>query len=377
MSVAINQKNLALLPKDISIPDYDRSKLRPGFVHFGVGNFHRAHMAIYLDRLFARAEAHDWAIVGAGLRPSNAGMREKLKAQDWLTTVVELAPFALTARVTCAMIDFVPIDPEPVLAVLVDPRIRIVTLTVTEGGYYIDAATGGLAVDDPENKADAANPADPRTVFGMMIKALAMRKAAGCAPFAVLSCDNLPGNGHLTRQTVVSLARLSDPALADWIAANVPFPNAMVDCIVPMTTERERKLVEERFGVTDAAPVVCEPFRQRVIEDNFPSGRPPLERGRRRVRRGRHRLRAASPSGTDPRSPGGPVARRHRRHDGGGMHAVDADAMLPELQRRGAGDVVKPCLGSIVGDMSGQGDEGRLTRDVDDRATLAEPDHRG
>lgn len=277
MSVAINQNNLALLPKDISIPDYDRSKLTPGFLHFGVGNFHRAHMAIYLDRLFARGEGHDWAIVGSGIRPANADMREKLGAQDWLTTVVELDPTVLTARVACSMIDFLPIGAEPILAALVDPRIRIVTLTVTEGGYYIDAATGGIAVDNPEIKADAANPEAPRTIFGLMIKALKARRAAGVAPFAVLSCDNLPGNGNLTRQTVVSLARLSDPTFADWIAADVAFPNCMVDCITPATAERERKLVEERFGIVDAAPVVCETFRQWVIEDKFPSGRPPLE----------------------------------------------------------------------------------------------------
>lgn len=278
MSVAINQKNLAVLPRDIAIPDYDRAKLTPGFLHFGVGNFHRAHMAVYLDRLFAQGEAHDWAIVGAGVRPANAEMREKLAAQDWLTTVVELDPEALTARAVCSMIDFLPIDPEPILAALTDPAIRIVSLTVTEGGYYIDAATGGLALTHPEIQADAANPDTPRTAFGLMIKALRERRAAGTAPFAVLSCDNLPGNGHLTRQTVVSLARLVDPAFADWIATNVAFPNCMVDCITPATTERELRLVEERFGVTDSAPVVCEPFRQWVIEDNFPGGRPPLEK---------------------------------------------------------------------------------------------------
>ncbi len=278
VSVAINQKNLAVLPRDIAIPDYDRTKLTPGFLHFGVGNFHRAHMAIYLDRLFAQGEAHDWAIIGAGVRPANAEMREKLAAQDWLTTVVELDPAALTARVACSMIDFLPVDPEPILATLVDPRIRVVTLTVTEGGYYIDAATGGLAVSHPEIEADAATPDTPLTVFGLMIKALRERRASGTAPFAVLSCDNLPGNGHLTKQTVVALAKLSDPDFADWIAANVAFPNCMVDCITPATTARELGLVEDRFGVADAAPVVCEPFRQWVIEDSFPSGRPPLEK---------------------------------------------------------------------------------------------------
>jgi mannitol 2-dehydrogenase len=161
---------------------------------------------------------------------------------------------------------------------MTDPRIRIVSLTVTEGGYYIDGATGKLAVGNQEIRADAANPRTPKTFFGMIIKALAARRAAGVPNFAVLSCDNLPGNGDLTRACVTGLARLSDPGLADWIATEVAFPNSMVDCITPATTDRERNLVKEQFGLDDAVPVVCEPFRQWVIEDHFPSGRPPLER---------------------------------------------------------------------------------------------------
>lgn len=277
MSIALNQKNLARLPAEIKVPAYDRSKLTPGILHVGLGNFHRAHMAIYMDELFARDEAMDWAIIGAGVRPANVEMREKMQAQDWLTTVVELDPAALTARIACSMIDYLPIDPVAIFDKLCDPQIRIVSLTVTEGGYYIDAATGGLAVSHPEIQADAKNPGAPRTIFGVMIKALAYRRAAGIQAFTVLSCDNLPGNGDLTRQTMADLARMSDPALADWIAANVAFPNSMVDCITPATTDRERKLVQDRFGVTDAVPVVCEPFRQWVIEDHFPAGRPPLE----------------------------------------------------------------------------------------------------
>ncbi|GLS22383.1 mannitol 2-dehydrogenase [Labrys miyagiensis] len=234
-------------------------------------------MAIYLDKLFATGHGLDWGIVGAGVLAANVTMRENLRVQDWLTTVVELDPTALTARVACSMIDFLPIDLAAIMAALVDPRIRIVSLTITEGGYYLDAATGGLAVDHPEIRADAENPEAPKTIFGLMIKALAARKAAGIPPFSVLSCDNLPGNGNLTRQTVTTLARLSDPVIADWIEADVAFPNSMVDCITPATTVRERTLVEERFGVVDLAPVVCEPFRQWVIEDRFPSGRPALE----------------------------------------------------------------------------------------------------
>lgn len=277
MAIALNQKNLDLLPDAVARPGYDRAALTPGILHVGLGNFHRAHMAVYMDRLFAMGLDMDWAILGSGLRPANAVMREDLRSQDWMSTVTDLEPGALSLRVVGSMIGFVPVDPVAITAALADPAVRIVSLTVTEGGYFIDAATGGLDLAHPDIIADAADPDSPRTLFGMMILALRRRRAAGVAPFTVLSCDNLPGNGHLTRQTVTALARRSDPDFADWIAGNVAFPNCMVDCITPATSERERALVAGRFGIADKAPVTCEPFRQWVIEDHFPAGRPALE----------------------------------------------------------------------------------------------------
>jgi mannitol 2-dehydrogenase len=156
------------------------------------------------------------------------------------------------------------------------PDIRIVSLTVTEGGYFLDA-NGQFDADHPAIRADAATPATPRTVFGMMLAALRQRRAAGLAPFTVMCCDNIPHNGAVTRATLTGLARLSDPALADWIAAEVAFPNAMVDRITPATTDRERAALARDFGVADAWPVFCEDFTQWVLEDHFPQGRPPLE----------------------------------------------------------------------------------------------------
>lgn len=277
MSIALNAKNLGLLPQEVRTPAYERSRLSPGIVHVGVGNFHRAHMAHYLDRLFSAGRSEDWAIVGAGVQPTNAAMRERLAAQDWLTTVVELDPKQLSARVVGSMINFLPVEPNAIVEALTDPSIRIVSLTVTEGGYFIDSARGGLDVAHPSIAADAANPDAPITIFGVMAKALARRRSKGDSPFTVLSCDNLPGNGNLTRQTLVGLAGMSDLGLANWIDANVAFPNSMVDCITPMTSDRERTMVRERFGVIDQVPVVCEPFRQWVIEDHFSAGRPALE----------------------------------------------------------------------------------------------------
>jgi mannitol 2-dehydrogenase len=277
MSIALNEQNLDLLPGNIARPAYDRALLTGGIVHVGIGNFHRAHMAVYLDQLFARGKSHEWAIIGAGVRDADNAMRDRLQPQDWLYTVTDLDPGALRVRVVGSMVDFLPIDPQAILTALTNPAVRIVTLTVTEGGYYIDAATGGLAANHPDIVADAAAPQAPKTIFGLVIRALRLRNEAGIAPFTVLSCDNLPGNGHLTRETVTGLAQLSDEGFAEWIGATVAFPNAMVDCITPATSDRERALIEERFGIADHAPVICEPFRQWVIEDHFPSGRPALE----------------------------------------------------------------------------------------------------
>lgn len=277
MTITLTQDALANLPNGVQAPDYDRNSLSPGIVHIGVGNFHRAHQAVYLDRLFAKGLDHDWALVGAGVKSYDQAMRDKLQAQDWLTTVVELDPTGFSARAIGSMIDFVEIDPEALIATLVKPEIRIVSLTITEGGYYVDAKTGGFDKTHPEIRADIENPGAPKTVFGILITALGLRKDAGLPPFTVLSCDNLPENGHIASQTVVGLAREMTPDLAGWIESNVAFPNSMVDCITPATSEREKAMVREKFGIDDKAPVACEPFRQWVMEDNFPLGRPRLE----------------------------------------------------------------------------------------------------
>lgn len=277
MATKLAQSTLAELADDVSRPSYDRRLLRAGILHVGVGNFHRAHLGWYLDQLFEKGEGHDWALIGAGVRSTDQAMREKLLAQDGLTTVVELAPEALSARVTGAMIDFLPVDPVAVIDGMSDPKIRIVSLTITEGGYYVDAKTDGFDAAHPDMQHDAAQPDAPRSVFGIILAALRRRRDAELAPFTVMSCDNLPENGHVCSQTLIGLAQLSDHAFAQWVREHVAFPNSMVDCITPATSDRERDLVRDQFGIIDAVPVVCEPFRQWVLEDNFPQGRPALE----------------------------------------------------------------------------------------------------
>lgn len=264
---------------NVAHPGYNRHLLTPGIVHIGVGNFHRAHLAVYLDDLMAMGLAHDWAIIGAGVRDADGAMREALKEQGYLSTVIELDPSGKRARRVGSMIDFVEVEKSngPLIAAMSRPEIRIVSLTVTEGGYFIDPDTGLFDANDAEIRHDGAHPAVPRTAFGAMIAALRNRREAGIMPFTIMSCDNLPGNGQVTRNAVVGLAMLSDPEFAAWIERNVAFPNAMVDRITPATGDRERRLALE-FGIEDRVPVTCEPFRQWVIEDEFPAGRPPFEK---------------------------------------------------------------------------------------------------
>ena len=277
--IPLSDATLADLPDGIARPTYDRSALTPGIVHIGLGNFHRAHQAWYTHRLMQQGLAQDWAILGAGVRAYDAAMRDRLIAQDCLTTLIELAPDRRAAEVTGAMIGYLPIEEgnAALIRAMADPAIRIVALTVTEGGYFINPVTGGL--DDAQSDIihDAANPATPRTAFGAMVAALRLRWRAGHGAFTGLSCDNLRGNGAILRQTVVGLARLSDPALADWIEAEAAFPNSMVDCIVPATGAAELALVRE-MGIEDAVPVTHENFRQWVIEDDFCAGRPDWDR---------------------------------------------------------------------------------------------------
>ncbi|MGJ8547555.1 MAG: mannitol dehydrogenase family protein [Sulfitobacter sp.] len=270
--------NATLSKLSVPHPTYDRAALTPGIVHIGVGNFHRAHLAWYLHRLMQQGQAGDWAIIGAGLRPYDAAMRDRLIAQDCLTTLIQLDPGGISAEVTGPMIDYLPIAPDnaPLIAAMADPAIRIVSLTVTESGYYIDPVTKQFDAAHPDLNHDAVYPDTPRSGFGAIIAALKLRRDSGAGPFTLLSCDNLQGNGHILRQTTVSLARMSDPALADWIDANVSFPCSMVDSIAPATGLKERALAHE-FGIDDPAVVTHEAFRQWVIEDDFCAGRPAWE----------------------------------------------------------------------------------------------------
>ncbi|MGN0094896.1 MAG: mannitol dehydrogenase family protein [Corynebacterium sp.] len=267
-----------------AVPSYDRSQVSPGIVHIGVGGFHRAHQAMYLDRLMNQGRAMDWGIIGLGVMPSDVRMRDALAGQDHLYTLTTKAPDDTEdARIIGSIIDYVfaPDDPAAAVAMLTDPQIRIVSLTVTEGGYNIDHVTGSF-VEDSEHIAHdraalrAGDYASLRTFFGLVTAALSERRRAGNAPFTIMSCDNIQGNGDVARATFVAFARSVDAGLGRWVDDAVAFPNSMVDRITPETTEADRSDVATR-GYTDAWPVVSEDFTQWVLEDNFTAGRPRYE----------------------------------------------------------------------------------------------------
>ncbi|TPW28155.1 mannitol dehydrogenase family protein [Pararhizobium mangrovi] len=279
MSTKLSLANLPQIAETVAVPQYARDDLSAGIVHFGVGNFHRAHQAVYLDDLFNTGADHDWALIGAGVLPSDEAMRKRLEGQDWLSTVVEQDNNRSDARVTGSMIGMMtPNDKPAIVEKLADPTIRIVSLTITEGGYYVNPSTGVFDPTYDAIAADGANPDEPQTVFGLIVAGLKARRDAGTRPFTVMSCDNIPGNGEVARDAVAGLAELSDAELGTWIRENVAFPNAMVDRITPATGDREISIAREDFGIDDAFPVFCEEFRQWVLEDHFPAGRPAFEK---------------------------------------------------------------------------------------------------
>ncbi len=282
MATSLNQRTLSTLR--VPAPGYDRSAVRTGIVHFGVGGFHRAHQAMYLDSLMNAGQALEWGICGVGVLPGDRRMHEALRGQDRLYTLVVKHPDGrLEPRVIGSIVEhlYAPDDLEAVVARMADPGTRIVSLTVTEGGYHVHPVTGDFDDRDEDIRHDLHEPGEPpRTMFGFVTAALRRRRADGTGPFTVMSCDNIQGNGDVAHKMITAFARLQDPGLAGWIEREVPFPNSMVDRITPVTSDDDRALLSTRFGVDDAWPVVCEPFTQWVLEDRFAgggAGRPPLD----------------------------------------------------------------------------------------------------
>lgn len=276
----LNNQNLTQLGASIALPAYAPRATRQGIAHIGVGGFHRAHQAFYTDALMNKGVGLDWSICGIGLRPEDRAVRDALAGQDYLYTLYELGDTPDTETRIIASISGMLLAEDDIQALidkLASPEIRIVSLTITEGGYCIDDSTGEFMSHLPLIEHDLANPNTPRTVFGLLCAALNKRRAASIPAFTVMSCDNLPHNGAVARKALLAFAAQLDAALHDWIAEHVSFPNAMVDRITPMTSTAHRLKLADEKGIDDAWPVVCEPFVQWVLEDKFVNGRPAWE----------------------------------------------------------------------------------------------------
>ena len=271
----LSEAALAGLPDAVERPRYDRGVVTPGIVHLGIGAFHRAHMAAYVDSLLA-AEP-DWGIIGASLRRPDT--RDALAPQDFLYTLAVRDAAGTRCRIIGSLLDVIDAneDREALLTLMADAATRIVSLTVTEKGYCHDPATGALDVNHPDIRHDLDRPDMPVSAPGMLVEALARRKAEGIAPFTVMSCDNLPANGRTVRRILIAFARLRDSALADWLEEGLACPSTMVDRIVPATTDADRAEISGLTGLEDSWPIVTEPFTQWVIEDHFPLGRPAFD----------------------------------------------------------------------------------------------------
>lgn len=282
-AISLNEDTLAQMSERVRAPRYSRKRITTGIVHFGVGGFHRAHQALYLDRylekeILEKGESQ-WGICGVGLLKYDQKMRDVLRSQDCLYTLVERSVEKDTARVIGSIAEylFAPDEPQAVIDKLASDEVKIVTLTITEGGYFVIEGTGEFDEQHPTIQHDLQHLDCPIGVYGFLAAALKRRRENELPPFTVLSCDNVQGNGSIVRKMLLSFVRLVDEDLARWIEENGAFPNSMVDRITPATTAADVEMVSEQFGVKDSWPVVAEPFLQWVVEDTFCLGRPQWE----------------------------------------------------------------------------------------------------
>jgi fructuronate reductase len=264
---------IAELPKDVVLPNYDRSQLKPGIVHLGIGAFHRAHQAFYTEAVLNKFGGN-WGIIGSSLR--SPAVRDQLVPQDCLYTLVERSGEGEKLQLIGAVLDTLvgPENPAALVAQMADTTIKIVSLTVTEKGYCHDPASGNLNLNHPDIIHDLEHLDKPVSAIGFLVAALKQRFEKQQKAFTLLSCDNLPNNGEVLEKVVVQFAEKISTELAQWIKTHATFPCTMIDRIVPATTDDDRRDIEQRLNLRDEAMVVCEPFSQWVVEDKFADGRP-------------------------------------------------------------------------------------------------------
>ena len=276
----LKQQHLEQIGSRMPVPTYNRTDNKTGIVHIGVGGFHRAHQAYYLHQLRQLGEASEWNICGIGIREGDQKLHDILKTQDNLYTLLIKHPNGkIEPKVIGSIVDFEmgTANPESVIARMADPDTRIVSLTITEGGYNFNPTTGDFNFDNLDIQHELRHPNDPITVYGFLTAALKRRRDNGLPAFTILSCDNIEHNGDMARKMLLTFAEAQDMGLAEWIAQEVCFPNSMVDRITPVTMNADIETLAQTYGVLDAWPVTCEPFIQWVIEDNFSNGRPEFE----------------------------------------------------------------------------------------------------
>lgn len=273
----LDSANVSSVPASIAVPCYDREKINAGIAHLGLGAFHRGHQAWYTDKVLNIAP-DDWGIIGCSLRSTTA--RDQLQPQDCLYTVIEVSGagenYNIVGAIKSAIVG--PEDPSALIEALAQESIKIVTLTITEKGYCYDPATGSLNLSHPDIRHDLENSAAPVSAPGFLVAALLRRKERGLPGFTLLSCDNLPDNGHVLRTVVQDLAARVQADLPEWIEQNARFPCSMVDRIVPATTDKDKDNLAVSLGCRDEGAVVAEPFSQWVVEDDFIRGRPRWEK---------------------------------------------------------------------------------------------------
>ena len=280
-SLKLNAQNLSQFADRVAVPKYDRSSVKAGIVHIGIGGFHRSHQAYYIHQLLEKYNALDWGICGVGLREADRTIYNILKKQDYLYTLIVQHPKGnVESEVIGSLNNFLlAVDtPNLVIEKMAHPDTKIVSLTITEGGYNFNSTTGLFNFENPDVQHELQYPNEPKTVYGFITAALRKRQANGLPPFTVLSCDNIQHNGDMARKMFLAFAKKQDPELAKWMEEKVCFPNSMVDRITPVTTTADIEYLQKKHNLNDEWPVVCEPFIQWVVEDNFSNGRPSLEK---------------------------------------------------------------------------------------------------
>lgn len=280
-SIALKQENLSRLASITEVPSYDRTKVTASIVHVGIGGFHRAHQAYYTDELLAYKENHNWGICGVGIREGDLKTHNVLKNQDCLYTLIVKHPDGkIEPRIIGSITDFLlGVDNSAaVIDRMAHPDTKIVSLTITEGGYNFIVSTGKFDFNNTDIQHELEHPENPKTIYGFLTASLKKRRDAGLPAFTIMSCDNIQHNGDVTHDMLLAFARKQDNVLADWIEKEVCFPNTMVDRITPVTTQIDIDYLQHTYGIKDEWPVTCEPFNQWVVEDKFSNGRPEFEK---------------------------------------------------------------------------------------------------